>query len=70
MAVLVSTTHVSCFYMDITNQAGVSPCQLGQELHPTSQNSSIFNFYDPISGVRDCVNLFCSILISLEMTAF
>ena len=49
---------------------GVSPCQFGQELHPTSQNSSIFNLYDPFSGVRDCVIFFCSIPISLEMTAF
>ena len=48
----------------------VSPCQLGQKLHPTSQNSSIFNFYDPFSGVRDTVNFYCSIPISLEMTAF
>ena len=48
----------------------VIPCQLGQELHPTSQNSSIFNFYDLFSGVRDTVNFYCSIPISLEMTAF
>ena len=52
------------------NTDWVSPCQLGQELHPTSQNSSIFNFYDPFSGVRDTVNFYCSIPISLEMTAF
>ena len=52
------------------NKLRVIPCQLGQELHPTSQNSSIFNFYDPFSGVRDTVNFYCSIPISLEMTEF
>ena len=54
----------------LPGQIRVSPCQLGQELHPTSQNSPIFNFYDPFSGVRDTVNFYCSIPISLEMTAF
>ena len=48
---------------------GVNPCHLVQSLHPTSQNSFIFGFYYPFSDIRHCVNLFCSILIRLEMRA-
>ena len=32
----------------------VIPCQFTQPLHPTSQNSFIFGFYYPFSGIRHC----------------
>ena len=53
----------------VDSHVGVNPCHLVQSLHPTSQNSFIFGFYYPFSDIRHCVNLFCSILIRLEMRA-